>query len=99
MPEQAGSVVVPLVHLGGTNGDELARQLTGVADALDSALSALVDAAPNGRDYYPLPDGVFATAVEDHRGRIQRVVALLAEVNTIREALADGRFGVVGRTE
>ena len=45
-------MMVPTVHLNGTSKCELMRQVMGARIALHTAIDALQQACPNGRDYY-----------------------------------------------
>jgi hypothetical protein len=76
----------PMVHLNGTSGEELIRQMRACVEALGGALNALYTAAPNARDYYPLGDCAFATARAQHEGWI----AAVADVQRACMALLDG---------
>ena len=73
-------MMVPTVHLNGTSKSELRDQLSGVTQALDSTLQALMRAAPNGRDYYPQGPDALDAALAEHKGRVQMLRALMNEV-------------------
>lgn len=59
----------PTVHLNGTSGDDLFRQVCEAGSALRRALAAMSEAAPNARDYYPQGDLAFRAAVREHDER------------------------------
>lgn len=45
-------MIAPTVHLNGTDGEELLRQLEAAYTAVQAAITAVMAAAPNARDYY-----------------------------------------------
>jgi len=45
-------ILLPVVHLNGTSKDSLVDGLRDIVEGIDSALSAIQDAWPHGRDYY-----------------------------------------------
>jgi hypothetical protein len=83
------AIATPTIHLNGTSGDELQRQVRDVVDALYKALEAARQAVPNGRDYYPQGDSALWKAVDEHRLRIERLQAVLGEYETLSLAIAD----------
>ena len=74
----------PLECMSGTSREELLEQRMRLADALRAALSALKNAAPNGRDYQSgdrqMPNR-FEQARECHVARREAIQAVLDSVN------------------
>lgn len=83
-------IQVPIVHLNGTSKSALVDQLHDAHRACLAAVERLTDAAPNGRDYYPLGDAAFKAAREQHADRVRRVQSVAAELYAIWEAIEDG---------
>lgn len=73
------SIVVPAVHLNGTSANELMELRKTAYAALDHALAALREMAPNGRDYY-LERDKMQKAVAQHRRRADTLVGLMEEL-------------------
>lgn len=86
-------LAVPAVHLNGTSREELERQLEAVSGHLRSALTALADACPHGRDYYPQGDGAFRLAMGQHDSRSRRLLSVLEELALVHEGIADRTGG------
>jgi hypothetical protein len=73
-------LVTPIVHLNGTSKAELLRLREEFYAALDAAVAALREMAPNGRDYYPGEAGLMERAVEQHRRRCASLTDLMREM-------------------
>jgi hypothetical protein len=86
-------VIVPIIHLNGTSPDRLCEALSDVYYSASQLMEVLKQAAPNGRDYYPMP-GLFDKACEQHRARMQSVTDLQTsiekEIEGIMEQTAKG---------
>lgn len=76
-------MMLPTVHLNGTSKDRLIEDNRAVMGHLSRVLSAMHDASPNARDYYPQGPGAFTKAMEEHSERIKRVIALRSEMMEI----------------
>lgn len=83
-------LAIPTIHLNGTHGDELLAQVNAAEFAISEALSALTKAAPNQRDYYPQGNDAWRKAVEQHGARVDRLVDVAKELETLAEAIANG---------
>lgn len=95
-PLTLGPVVAPLVHLNGTGRAGLIEGLRAAEGPLRQALAALErGAAPNQRDYYPLPEGVWQTARDAHVARVQAVAAVLKQIERVHEAVSDSEAGIL----
>lgn len=82
-------MMTPTVHLNGTSKGELERQLENAVAKVREAIEALIDAAPNARDYYPQGSDAFATAQSEHRTRCASLARVRGELETMWEAIAD----------
>ncbi len=90
-------MMVPTIHLNGTSGEELVRQMSTLARSLRDVLQALQDATPHGRDYYPQDDvrgvcgqgAAFMTARQEHISRYNRIESVLNEVEAMQIALEE----------
>lgn len=80
-------LAIPKVNLNGTSREAIALQLVNAITTLNYAISALVSAAPHGRDYQTLPGNVYKVAREQHLSRVMRLEDVLKELNHIAEAL------------
>lgn len=82
-------MLFPTIHLNGTSREELVRRYTAACEAVRDALAQVVDAAPNGRDYYPQGDGAIKRAQQEHDSRCDRLRSVLRELEQITEAIVD----------
>lgn len=78
-------VIAPLIHMGGTSGEELLGNLEEAGRRLGEAMTALRALAPNGRDYYPLAPEALRWALRDHDARIAKLAEVLEDVTKIHE--------------
>lgn len=83
----AEPVVVPTIHLNGTDKVELRNGYLRAMRALDVASLALAQTVPNGRDYYPQGPDAIVTALHQHWERVNCLNTARAELLTILEAL------------
>lgn len=84
------TLTIPTIHLNGTAQADLLQQATDAADALRTAREVLREMTPNGRDYYPQAAGAYDRAINEHVARMQRLDAVLGEVEALQLAIADG---------
>lgn len=81
-------IITPIVHRNGTSRQALLDQLCTAYRAVQDAINAVVQASPNGRDYYPEP-GRLQKAEAQYRARIEHLQAvadsLIAEAEAIQE--------------
>ena len=80
---------IPTVHLNGTSGKELLKQMEVVGRAAHGLLTALYDAAPNGRDYYVKGPDALKRAMAQHQHRVKRIASVLEELDCIAEGIAE----------
>jgi len=72
-------IVVPVVHMNGTAKSDLIEQQSEVYLQLSNVLDAMRAAAPNGRDYYPVP-GLMEKAIAQHMRRMGVITGLMDEI-------------------
>jgi hypothetical protein len=83
-------VVMPTIHLNGTSGDALLKAVQDAGVALNVALTALQETAPNARDYYVQADPkAFTHASNDHEKRLGRLEAVQCELEALAEGIYD----------
>ena len=88
-PEEVLPVSAPTVHLNGTSGEHLSSIYDAARTALQSALRAVVETYPNGRDYYPQGPMAISTAMAQHRRRVERIEDVLVEMGRICESVEE----------
>jgi len=77
--------LVPTVHMNGTSAHELRGQLDAAIEALREARQKLVQAAPNGRDYYPQPGNMVEVATGQHERRCQSLNDMISDLEEQRD--------------
>jgi len=80
-------MVFPTVHLNGTSKNALREQALDAVEALDKALKAMAEAAPNGRDFYPQGEVVLVQAQVEHRARMKEVEQVASEYRAMVNAI------------
>ena len=80
-------VMIPTIHLNGTQGEELLSLQETACLSLRLSLAAMQDAGPHGRDYYPQGDTAFSQAVSEYQVRVTQVTAALNELVAIRNGI------------
>jgi len=81
-------LTLPTIHLNGTSQQALAEQLEIAGIALRVAVDAVVEAQPNGRDYYPQGPDAFQRAQNEHNARVTALQKVLTELQTLHESIA-----------
>lgn len=79
-------VIAPVVHLNGTNGNDLIEQLANAANGVDAAVLALKDAAPNARDYYVQDANsgdAYRQARDEHAARFEKLEDVRRELQAM----------------
>ena len=79
--------MLPTIHLNGTSKRELLEQYSAARQALEAALTALSNAAPNGRDYYPQGPMAILHAQDQHRAWYQSIANIRNAVEAIEVAI------------
>lgn len=80
---------LPIIHLNGTSGDVLIEQLSNASNALRIAINALMDAAPNQRDYYPLGNEAWKRAKNEFDSRVDRLTSVRQELVELADGISD----------
>ena len=83
-------MIYPTVHMNGTSHEVLLRQALRACEALDAALAAMAEAAPNSRDYYPQGDGAFLQAVGEFNDVVGNVRSARTHFEIIASRLSEG---------
>jgi hypothetical protein len=86
-------MIKPRVHINGTGKNELMAQFLRAMTACEDAERALIDAAPHGRDYYPLGPGAFEFARHEHEQRLHALADIRAAYVELVEHVADAGRG------
>lgn len=79
----------PTIHMNGTPPEQLVEQLLKAYRAVDDAMSALAEAAPNGRDYYPQGPDAVQEATEEHWSRIKKLRSVYADLEEMVISVQD----------
>lgn len=82
-------MMIPSIHLNGTSGNDLYKEVCDALGALRKAKNAICAAAPNARDYYPQGNDAFKVASAEFKSRLDRLDSIITEYETIAEAIAD----------
>ena len=78
-----------MVNLNGSSAKSLLEENREAWRALETAREALTKAMPNGRDYQTAPEGAYQAARAQHIARIESVVNIQLDLDTIAEHLSD----------
>jgi hypothetical protein len=81
-------MILPIIHLNGTSRESLVDDACTARSALESAIEALCQMRPNGRDYYPAP-GTLGPATDEHEQRIQAVRRVSDELTEWAQKVMD----------
>jgi len=87
-PSETPVMTKPTVHLNGTHRKDLYIQYSDAIAALRDAITALQNAAPNGRDYYPQGDLAIYRAQDEHAARLCKLGEVKKELEGLLEAVA-----------
>lgn len=79
-------MIIPTVHMNGTDGRDLLEQQQAVLDALRAVPFAMFAATPNGRDYYPQGEDAL------HEARM----AFNKHFKTIQDMITDFDYVLMG---
>jgi hypothetical protein len=90
-------VTVPTIHLNGTSKDALIESLHEAILALDTAIKAVCETAPNGRDYYPQGPAAFTAAQDEHTARLAGLDAVKGQLEDLAAAIYEGGHKHDGR--
>jgi hypothetical protein len=85
-------MIYPTIHLNGTAASDLYDQYAAVADSLRESIRIMRENGPNARDYYVNPKhGAFQLAVEEHTARVQALLVVLFDVESILAHISDSQ--------
>ncbi len=73
----------PSIHLNGSSRDDLFDGYMAALAAMQTAIDAVIQTVPHGRDYYPQGDGALRQAMAEHRDRLLRLHNIAAELNAL----------------
>ena len=76
-------MMIPTVHHNGTSKAELMSLYVSACTACADAITALIAASPNGRDYYVQGPDAFGKAQKEHQERINKVHAVRCELDAL----------------
>jgi hypothetical protein len=82
-------MITPTIHLNGTSGAVLLEQQLKALAALRAALDAMIEAYPNGRDYYVAGQTAISTAMSEHEARVAVVASIADQYEAIAESISD----------
>lgn len=80
-------MIIPLVHVNGTDKQTLLDLRFEVLQHLRTTLNAFYNMAPHPRDYYLQVSKHFESAIEQHNHRVTIVSALIDEMRKEIEAI------------
>jgi len=84
--------MAPTLHLNGTGRADLLNQQRNAMQALRLALTAMQNAAPHGRDYYPQGPDALAKAQAEHAMRLALVEKVLGDLEILAASIHDGGY-------
>jgi hypothetical protein len=86
---ETNALVIPSVHLNGTSRGMLYDQLRDGVTDINTAIETLNKASPHMRDYYVKPNSeeAYRLALAQHNSRIQRLIDVRTELETIFQAM------------
>jgi len=83
---QLNDLVIPLIHLNGSGGENLTNELSEVYNALHEALRLMENLTVHPRDFYPLYDS--ANLIQKAQGQKNRRILvlkhLIAEIGVLQ---------------
>jgi hypothetical protein len=79
----------PTIHSNGTSAQSLALQYSEARVAVETALEAMQNAAPNGRDYYVQGAEALDAAIDEHRVRCATLRVLVRDLETLEAHCAE----------
>jgi hypothetical protein len=80
---------LPPLHLNGSGKKNLVNDRCDAIRALGDAINAMRLMSPHGRDYYT-EEGSYEKAREQHMDRMERVAAVISELEAETQKIADG---------
>jgi hypothetical protein len=80
-------MMIPTIHLNGTNKADLIEALCDAHTAVMEAQRKLANAAPNGRDYYVQSPQALYAAQDEHSARMQKLEDVKLDLEALCEAI------------
>jgi hypothetical protein len=88
-------LMLPTIHLGGSDPDDLRRQVTAAGMAVRRAREAVAAACPNGRDYYKQGPDALRRATRQHEARLVKLQDVEAELQALAHGISRGGHGAM----
>lgn len=82
-------ITPPVIHLNGTNGEDLMREYDAAAETLRDFIDAWGAITCNGRDYYPKGSEYMDAALKHRAEMAQKIRDLQQYIDSHREAIYD----------
>lgn len=83
--EIGATLAKPTIHLNGTGREALSEGYASAYRAVNAAIDALPEAAPNARDYYVQGSDAIRVATAEHCARVARLQAVRDELYALYE--------------
>jgi hypothetical protein len=80
-------LILPTIHMNGTPRAQIQEPLETAYRAMTDAINAVIETAPNARDYYPQGPTAFPQAATEHERRLAALRAVQEELLALYEAL------------
>jgi len=81
--------MAPRIHLNGSDGSLILRDLSNSIESLRKSAALLECASPHSRDYYVIGETAFNKAREEHVERAKKIRSVMAELVEIQESVLD----------
>jgi len=78
-------MIKPTVHFNGTSRERLSAAYVAADEAIRSAMEALREAEPNGRDYYTQGAAAVHTAIREHNARMEKLRSVRVDLQELIE--------------
>lgn len=88
---------VPTIHINGTSAVALSEAYEAAYRILGTAIEVVQQTLPNARDYYPQGDTAYVDARDEHRARMEKLVAIRNDMLTLFLAVDEGGAPRTGR--
>ena len=66
-------MIIPTIHMNGTSREALIEQYSVAGNTVMSAMRAMDEASPNGRDYYVQGPGAIGDAQRQHDAQVAKL--------------------------
>ena len=82
-------MTTPTIHLNGTSAKALQDGYEKANVALGEAMAAVVETAPNARDYYVQGPDAYRTAQAEHDARMAALITICTDMAALASAVYD----------